>query len=92
MPSKMGLYQAAQLHGDLQTAQVERIFLFSPGDTQIAIDVSDVYDKKMAACQAHESQFPDGEENLEWLKKMDRENGKLLDVEYAERFKKVGTW
>lgn len=92
MPAKMSLYQADQLHGDLQPAQIERIFLFSPGDTQIAVDVSDVYDKKMAACEAHESQFPKGEENLKWLKKMDRENGKLIDVEYAERFKKVGTW
>ena len=92
MPSKMRLYQADQLHGNLRTAQVERIFLFSPGETQIAIDVSDVYDKKMATCKAHESQFPQGEEDLEWLKQMDAENGKLLDVQYAERFKRVGTW
>ncbi len=92
MPSKMSLYQSAQLHGDLQTAQVERIFLFSPGRAQITIDVSDVYDKKMAACKAHESQFPEGEENLEWLKKIDGRNGELIDVEYAESFRKVGTW
>ncbi len=92
MPSKMWLYRPEQLVADIQPAQAERIFLFSPGETQIAIDVSDVYDKKMAACRAHESQFPKGEENLEWLKKMDRENGKLLGVEYAERFKRMGTW
>ena len=92
MPSKMWLYRSEQLRGDLQPAQVERIFLFSPGETQIAVDVSDVYDKKMAACRAHESQFPKGEESLEWLQKMDAQNGKLLDVEYAERFRRVGTW
>ncbi len=92
MPSKMWLYRPEQLGGGLQKAQVERIFLFSPGETEIAVDVSDVYDKKMAACQAHKSQFPKGEEDLAWLKKMDRENGRLIDVDYAERFKKVGTW
>lgn len=94
MPSKMPLYRPEQLNeSDASLGCLERVFLFSTSrDPDIYIDVTDVYDTKLAACIAHRSQFPKGEESLEWMKERDQEAGEVIDVTYAEKFKQMAVW
>jgi hypothetical protein len=33
-----------------------------------------------------------GEENLEWMKELDRKKGEVIDVPYAEAFKHIEIW
>lgn len=94
MPSKMPLYRPEQLNEpNAAPGRLERIFFFAtdrqPG---IHVNVTGIYDDKLAACLAHRSQFPDGEESLEWMKERDRERGKTIDADYAESFKEIDVW
>lgn len=89
MPAKMALYRPEQLGRGVEVSKLERIFLFGTRrDVEVGIDVTEVYETKLAACLAHTSQFPSGEENLDWLKKRDASAGELLGVPYAELFKR----
>ena len=54
--------------------------------------MTEVYDTKMAACRAHLSQFPQGDESLEWMKELDQGRGKTIEVTYAEAFKQMQVW
>lgn len=94
MPSKMPLYRPEQLREpDAGLGRIERVFLFSTArEPDISIDVTPVYDSKLAACMAHRSQFPKGLENLEWLQNMDEENGKAAGFRRAETFKQMIVW
>lgn len=93
MPSKMPLYRPDQLENGVRPAQVQRIFLFGTDrEPDIYVNVSQVYSEKLQACQFHSSQFPQGEESLEWLKARDRAGGEQIQVEYAEVFKSLGVW
>lgn len=94
MPSKMPLYRPEQLNEpDASLGCLERVFLFATSrQPEIYIDVTDVYDTKLAACMAHKSQFPKGEESLEWMKERDQQAGQVIDVKYAELFKEMGVW
>jgi LmbE family N-acetylglucosaminyl deacetylase len=94
MPAKMPLYRPEQLnepHASLGC--LERIFLFSTSrEPDIYVDVGQVYQTKIKACQAHQSQFPKGEESLEWMKERDKNAGQVIDVMYAESFKTLPVW
>lgn len=98
MPSKMPLYRPEQLAGSPWGAgaalgKIERIFLFSTDRSpDILVDISQVQPAKIAACMAHRTQFPKGEENLHWLKEMDAEAGKPIDAAAAEAFKTLRVW
>ena len=46
----------------------------------------------IAACMAHRSQFPKGEESLQWLKEMDAEAGKPVGAAAAEAFRTMRVW
>ena len=94
MPSKMPLYRPEQLREpDANLGRLKRVFLFSTSrEPDVFVDVSTVYDTKLAACCAHKSQFPHGEESLAWLKDMDQERGRVLNVAYAESFKSMRVW
>lgn len=94
MPSQMPLYRPAQLdERGADLARVARIFVFATDrDPEVYVDVTAVYDTKLAACKAHVSQFPDGEESLEWMKKLDAERGEVIGVPYAEAFKQIAVW
>lgn len=93
MPSKMPLYRPEQLSGGTGVAQLRRIFVFGTDrQPDIAVDVTDVYQQKIDACKAHTSQFPKGEESLEWLRKRDAAGGEKAGVAYAEIFRTVGVW
>jgi len=56
------------------------------------VDVTDVYPDKLAACMAHVSQFPKGEESLNWLKDMDGRAGHRIGVQYAEAYRTMIVW
>jgi LmbE family N-acetylglucosaminyl deacetylase len=94
MPSKMPLYRPEQLNEpEAGLGCLQRIFLFSTArEPDVFVDVTAVYQTKLAACIAHASQFPKGEENLEWLKERDRLKGEVIDATYAEAFKSLAVW
>ncbi len=94
MPSKMPLYRPEQLREPgAGLGKLQRVFLFSTDrDPDVAVDITAVYPVKLAACMAHVSQFPKGEESLTWLKEMDGRGGEPIGVEYAEVFKQMNVW
>ncbi len=94
MPAKMPLYHPEQLTATgAKLGKIQRIFLFATDrDPDIYIDVEEVYAQKVAATLAHQSQFPKGEENVEWMKELDRSAAKAIGVTYAERFKEIRVW
>lgn len=93
MPAKMPLYRPEQLQTENELACLEHIFLFGTDRApDVFVDVAGVYAEKLAACQAHVSQFPNGEESLEWLKERDSAAGQSIDFAYAEVFKRVNVW
>ena len=94
MPSKMPLYQPAQLNEQgAGLGCLERVFVFSTDrDPDVVVEVTAVYPQKVAATIAHKSQFPEGEANLDWLKEIDTGIGKRINVTYAEQFKQINVW
>ena len=94
MPSKMPLYRPEQLNEPIaDLGKIERVFLFSTDrDPDVFVDVTAVYPTKLAACQAHVSQFPNGEASLEWMKELDKRQGEKINVTYAESFKQINVW
>ena len=94
MPSKMPLYQPQQLNEQgAELGRLERIFLFATDrDPDVFVDVTVAYPTKIAASLAHHSQFPKGEEDLEWMKERDKLPGQVIGVTYAEPFKQITVW
>jgi LmbE family N-acetylglucosaminyl deacetylase len=94
IPSKMPLYRPEQLHEhDIRPGCLSRVFLFAAArEPDIVVDVSPVYETKLAACLAHRSQFPKGMENLDWLQRIDEENGKAINAGRAEKLKRLTVW
>ena len=94
MPSKMPLYQPAQLNeSGSKLGCLSQVFLFSTDrEPDIFVDVTAVYPTKVAAAIAHTSQFPDGEANLDWMKELDKKPGEKIGGEYAELFKQINVW
>lgn len=94
MPAKMPLYRPEQLTGnDVGLGCLARVFLFSTDRApDIYVDTSAGQPRKIAACVAHKSQFPDGEASLGWLREMDGEVGKTIGVAAAEAFKTLPVW
>jgi LmbE family N-acetylglucosaminyl deacetylase len=94
MPAKMPLYRPEQLNeSGADLGRIERVFFFSTDrHPDVVVDVTAVYPTKLDACLAHASQFPDGEESLEWMKEIDRRQGEAIDADYAERFKQITVW
>ncbi len=89
IPASMPLYHPEQLQNGTAVSQVKRIFFFATDRPEIAVDVTDVYDLKLAATRAHVCQFPKGDEDLEWLHKRDKVVGEKIGVTYAEQFRKM---
>lgn len=70
MPSKMPLYHPEQLDCT-KVANIQRVYVFGAGEPTVFVDVADVYQKKVEASLAHRSQFPKGEESLNWMRELD---------------------
>lgn len=94
MPSKMPLYRPEQLREPgAGLCKLQRAFLFATErDIDVCVDVTGVYDAKLNACMAHASQFPKGEESLQWLKEMDGRSGQRIGVQYAEVYRTMVVW
>jgi LmbE family N-acetylglucosaminyl deacetylase len=94
IPSEMPLYRPEQLNEPgAGLGCLERVFLFSTDRApDIFVEVTDVYRTKLAACLAHRSQFPHGEESLGWMKELDQYLGQVIGVPYAEAFKQIEIW
>ena len=93
MPSKMRLYRPEQLDGG-GVANIQRAFLFGPLQADVFVDVSEVYDRKVASAVAHRSQFPEGDKNLDWMRELDRAAAKKANMsgEYTEQFAILRVW
>lgn len=94
MPSKMCLYRPEQLReAGAGLGSIQRVFLFGTArQPAIYVDISAVRATKVAACVAHRSQFPQGEESLDWLREMDAEIGQAAGLAYAEQFARMAVW
>jgi LmbE family N-acetylglucosaminyl deacetylase len=94
MPSKMPLYRPEHLREPgAGLGCLQRVFLFSTDrEPDVFVDVSSVYEAKLAACMAHRSQFPKGLESLEWLQGWDEERGKAIGAARAESFRRMTVW
>ncbi|HUS17096.1 MAG TPA: PIG-L deacetylase family protein, partial [Chloroflexia bacterium] len=91
IPSSMALYHAEQLTGGVARAAVKRVFLWTAATPTVFVEVTPVYEEKFAACLAHASQFPEPN-RLDWMKGLDGERGKRINVEYAESFGSAATY
>lgn len=94
MPSKMPLYRPEQLvENHVGLGKLERVFLFSTDRApDIFVDISAVQGRKYDAVLAHKSQFPQGLEDLDWLRELDAEAGKPQQMQAAEAFKTLPVW
>ncbi|HSN73858.1 MAG TPA: PIG-L deacetylase family protein [Anaerolineae bacterium] len=94
MPSKMPLYRPEQLREPgAGLGCLQRVFLFSTDrEPDVFVDVSSVYETKLAACLSHRSQFSKGMDSLQWLQGWDEERGKAIDAARAESFKRMTVW
>lgn len=94
MPSKMPLYYPEQLNEPgAGLGRLEQVFLFATDrEPNVFVDVTAVYETKLAACMLHHSQFPKGEEDLTWMKDIDQKHGETIGVTYAESFRPVEIW
>ena len=94
MPSKMPLYRPEQLREPgAGLGCLQRVFLFSTDrEPDVFVDVSSVYEAKLAACLAHHSQFSQGMDSLQWLQGWDEERGKAIGAARAESFRRMTVW
>lgn len=94
MPSKMELYHPEQLQEGVQVANIQQAFLFSPANPTIFVDVTTLYEKKIAATVAHKSQFPEGDKNLDWMRQLDSAAAERAGIGalYAEQFDAINVW
>jgi LmbE family N-acetylglucosaminyl deacetylase len=94
MPSKMPLYRPEQLNeSDANLGRLDKVFLFSTDrNPDVFLDITGAYKTKLAACMAHRSQFPKGEESLDWMKEIDRRQGETIKASFAESFKQMNVW
>ena len=90
----MPLYRPEQLHANgADIGRIERVFLFSTDvDADIVVDTTQAQPRKIDACVAHRSQFPQGIVSLDWLKEMDGRHGVRIGAAAAESFAKMGVW
>jgi LmbE family N-acetylglucosaminyl deacetylase len=93
MPSRMPLYRPEQL-ADSGPAQIKQVFFFGPANPTIFVDVTGVYEHKVAASLAHRSQFPEGDKNLDWMRNLDKLAAERAGggMEYAEQFDQLRLW
>lgn len=91
IPASMRLYHPEHLVDGVQPAAIRRIFLWTATAPDVFVDVGPVYEQKVAACLAHRSQFPEPA-RLDWMRRLDRERGQRLGVEYAESFQSFRIW
>jgi LmbE family N-acetylglucosaminyl deacetylase len=91
IPSKMRLYHPEQLADGVGLADVKQVFLWTAGAPNVVVDITGVYDEKVAACRAHASQFP-APDSLDWMRRMDGERGAAAGVTYAESFGRMATF
>ncbi len=94
MPSKMPLYRPEHLREPgAGLGVLQRVFLFSTDrEPDVFVDVSSVYETKLAACLAHRSQFSKGMDSLQWLQGWDEERGKGIGAARAESFRRMTVW
>jgi len=74
----------------LQPHKVKEVWLWASEDPNYRLDVTDIYDIKIAALDCHKSQVGDRPpEMYEWLKERSRTMAKGEDFELAEAFHRV---
>jgi LmbE family N-acetylglucosaminyl deacetylase len=93
IPSRMPFYHSEQLQM-ASVGKVSRAYLFSPASAGIAVDVTQVYERKVTASMAHASQFPAGEEALDWMRTLDAQAAEEAGASgrLYERFAEVRLW
>lgn len=93
MPSRQRLYRPEQL-ATAKLAAITSAFLFSPTQPDVFVDVTGVYDRKVAASIAHKSQFPEGDKNLDWMRRLDTAAAEQIGLQdhNVEQFCTLRLW
>lgn len=74
----------------LEPHKVETILLFNVKEQNFIIDVSDTFEQKLRALEAHKSQFPDNAKAVKDIVTMlAKDAGALFNHEYAEAFIRI---
>ncbi len=68
--------------------RVRRVYVSSPREANVMIDISETIDRKVAALRAHKSQMGDWDPEPR-IKEWAAENGKEAGVAYAERYRRM---
>jgi len=92
IPSKMPLYRPEQLEEGLQVADIRHVYLFSTGEPNCFVDITETFQAKVEAVLRHRSQFEDPDGVREWLTRRARAAGERHGVEYAEEFRHMRVW
>lgn len=81
------LYYPHQLTGGLTPQRVKELYLFGPQEPNFWVDISDTFDKKIAALMKHKSQVSAIENLRERMKELARSWGEAQDLPLAEAFR-----
>ncbi len=90
LSAKLPTYYPHQLTDDVQTSNINTILLYHSDEPNLWVDITTTLDQKFEALFMHRSQFPPNEKPVrEILTQEMQENGKKINVEFAEAFKKI---
>jgi LmbE family N-acetylglucosaminyl deacetylase len=75
--------------GDLPAHRVRRLYLFWSNEPSVRIDVSNTFDRKVAALRAHASQLTEPEKLEEWMRKWATEEGEPIGAAAGEALRLI---
>ncbi|MCL5265905.1 MAG: PIG-L family deacetylase [Chloroflexi bacterium] len=83
------LYYPHQLRGELTPHRVEELYLFGPQEPNFWVDISNTFEKKLAALSKHKSQVSAIDDLRERLRDLSARWGKPQGLDLAEAFRRV---
>ena len=80
-------YFPGQLAGEVQAHRVETVYLFATDRPDAWVDITETFDRKMAAIDCHRSQVGDRPDIAAQIRRCNRDYGQQAGTIYAEAFK-----
>lgn len=80
-------YFPGQLTKDVQAHRVETVYLFATDQPDVWVDITETFDRKMAAIDCHRSQVGDRPDIAAQIHHCNRDYGQQAGTSYAEAFK-----
>ena len=88
IPASMPFYKKKQLRKGVKPSAIKRTFVFGgrPRERQpISVDVSELWDMRLAAMKLHACQFGGPDMQFDWLERWMSKQGEAIGVKYAEQ-------